>query len=160
MKPSQITQIIIRLFALLWLVRGAGQIMAGIAVAGGQPWQPAMFFGGIIALALAAGAWFLAPTLGRLVTRGGDEYVGLGSITFAQLLRAVFIGVGLSLSLSSLGTLINSLHFFLVMKASPETIPEGLSLSPYDLSQSAVTFLAGVALIASASHWSRRLARE
>jgi len=161
MKPSQLAQIIIRLFAISWFLHGIIQTVGIFAMNSRRMPEPMLLISGVIAIALSFGVWLLAPAIGRLISsRGMDQEGVVSAITFQQLLNAMFIGIGLYLGLGSIGELINSLHFFLVMQASPESIPAGMSLSPYELSKSAITFAAGVLLIVSAPHWSRRLSNK
>ena len=160
MKPSQLTQIIIRLFAISWFLQGIIQTAGIFAMNGrGMP-QPMLLFGGGVAILLAFGAWFLAPQIGRWIAHGNDQEGAGFVITFQQLLNAMFIGVGSYYGLASIGGLINSLHFFFVLQAAPESVPEGMHLSPYEFSKSAITFAAGVFLIIFAPHWSRRIANR
>ena len=123
--------------------------------------EPVLLITGCISILCSLVAWLLAPAIGRLIaSRGMDQEGVINGITFQQLLNAMFIGIGLFYGLGSIGALINSLHFFLVMKALPETIPQGMHQSPYELSKSAITFVASIFLIASAPHWSRRLSNK
>jgi hypothetical protein len=85
-------------------------------------------------------AWLYAPALGLLMAGGGNHSIPL---TFAQLLKAMFLGLGLCFCLDSIGDLLNSLHFLFVAKLSPETIPDGMRLSPYDISKSILNFSPG-----------------
>lgn len=160
MKPTQLAQILLRLFAISWFLYGIVQT-AGILAMNqhGMP-DPKLLVSGAVASALAIAAWFLAPALGRRIASPENQESDFSTITYEQLLKAMFIGIGLYFALSSIGALINSLHFHLVMKTAPESIPLGMRFSPYDLSKHAITFAAGVSLIASASHWSRRLSNK
>jgi hypothetical protein len=91
------------------------------------------------------------------MARGNDQEVMATTISFQQLLYSMFVGIGLYLAMGSIGSLINSLHFFLVLQASPESVPKGMSLSLYDLSKSAITVAIGSALMISAAYWSKKL---
>ena len=161
MKPSQLAQILIRLSAISLFLQAINQTIYTVGVFAMNSRQmpdPLMLISAVISIVLSVGLWLLAPAIGGLISsRGMDQEGVVSAITFQQLLNAMFIGIGLYFSLSSIGALINSLHFFLVMRASPEIIPAGMNLSPYELSKSAINFAAGVLLIVSAPHWSRRL---
>ena len=112
---------------------------------------------GALAVLLAGITWISAPALGRWIARGNDQETMATTVSFQQLLYAMFVGIGLYLAMGSIGALINSLHFFLVLQASPESVPQGMSLSLYDLSKSAITVASGSALVLSAAYWSKRL---
>lgn len=160
MKPSQITQIIIRLFAIWWFLQGIVQAV-GLVTLGGVPISHPLLYGpAVVAFALSIGAWFLAAGIGRAVCKGNDEAGVVSGVTFPQLLQAMIIGIGLYVCATSIGGLLNGLHFFLVMKAPPEGIPSGMVVSVYDFTQSAVSFLAGVFLVGSARRWSHRIAGQ
>ena len=161
MKPSQLAQIIIRLFAISWFLNGIIQTAGIFAMNSRRMPEPMLLVSGGIAILLSLGAWSLAPAIARLISSREIDQEGVVSpITYQHLLNAMFIGIGLYFSLGSIGELINSLHLFLVMQASPESIPTGMGLSPYELSKSAITFAAGGFLIISAPHWSRRLSNK
>jgi hypothetical protein len=112
---------------------------------------------GALAVLLSLFTWIFAPPLGRGIARGNDQEAMATTISFQQLLYSMFVGIGLYLAMGSIGSLINSLHFFLVLQASPESIPKGMEVSLYDLSKSAITVAVGAALVVSAAHWSKKL---
>ena len=160
MKPYQLAQIIIRLFAISWFLHGVIQIVSIFATSSPQSPQPTFFVSGTLAILLSWLTWIFAPPLGRWIARGNDQEAMATTITFQQLLYSMLVSIGLYLALGSIGSLINSLHFFLVLQASPESIPKGMEISAYDLSKSAITVAAGAALMISAAHWSRRLSSK
>jgi len=161
MKPSQLAQILIRLSAISLFLQTVNQTVYLIAMTGRQTPDFTLLFSAVFSILLSTGFWVCAPTIGRLISSGDVKNEDVAStITFYQLLTVMFIGLGLYFVLGSIGSLINSLHFFLVMRAYPETIPAGMSLSPYELSKSAINLVAGALLIISAPHWSRRLSNK
>lgn len=157
MKPSQLAQIVVRLFAISWLLHGVIQTVGIFATSSPQSPQPMFLVSGALAVLLAGITWISAPALGRWIARGNDQETMATTVSFQQLLYAMFVGIGLYLAMGSIGALINSLHFFLVLQASPESVPQGMSLSLYDLSKSAITVASGSALVLSAAYWSKRL---
>lgn len=160
MKPSQITQIIIRLFTFSWCFHGILQTLAAVTMRREEIFDPILFLPGAIAVVLSICAWFLAPSLGRFICRGNDKEEIISGITFEQLLQAMFIGIGLYFCASSIGDFLNGLHLFIVMKASPESIPVGLKGSIYQFTKPALTFIVGGYLIFSARHWSSKITKE
>jgi len=159
MKPAQLTQIIIRLFAISWFLYGITQTVAIFTMNSLGKAKPVLFLPGGAAIILAFVAWLLAPKVGQWISQGSDQEEIPAAITFQQLLNAMFVGIGLYYSLGSVSGLINSLYFFLVLRAIPASIPAGMHLTAFDLSKSAITFVAGIFLIASAPHWARRLSK-
>lgn len=161
MKPSQLAQIILRLFTLSWLLHGINLAATAIAMHGqGMP-EPTQLVPAAVALALAAAVWALAPAIGRFIASSDKEQPNpVPAVSFQQLLYAMFVGIGLYWGLSSVGVLINSLHFYLVLQADPKSIPAGMQLSPYEVSKGVVTFASAICLTLSAPHWSRRLSNK
>ena len=157
MKPSQITQIIIRLFAISWFLHGIVQTVSVLTMSNQRLSEPILFLPGVIAFVLAIAAWFLAQPIGQIICRGNDKEEIISGISFQQILHAMFIGIGLYFCVSSIGGLLNSLHFFVVLSATPESIPSGMQLTLYDLTKPALSFLAGAFLIGSARHWSKKI---
>ena len=157
MKPSQLAQIIIRLFAISWFLHGVIQTVGIFATSSPQSPQPIFLASGVLAILLSFITWISAPPLGRWMARGNDWEAMATTMSFQQLLYSMFVGIGLYLAMGSIGSLINSLHFFLVLQASPESIPKGMEVLRYELSKSAITVAVGAALVVSAAHWSKRL---
>ena len=157
MKPSQLAQIIVRLFAISWFLHGVIQTVGVFATSSPNSPQPMFLVSGALAVLLSVFTWMFAPPLGRWIARGNDQETMATTISFQQLLYAMLVGIGLYLAMGSIGSLINSLHFFLVLQASPESVPKCMSLSLYDLSKSAITVALGSALMISAAHWSKKL---
>ena len=157
MKPSQLAQIIVRLFAISWFLHGVIQTVGVFATSSPNSPQPMFLVSGALAVLLSLFTWIFAPPLGRWIARGNDQEAMATTISFQQLLYSMFVGIGLYLAMGSIGSLINSLHFFLVLQASPESIPKGMEVSRYELSKSAITVAVGAALVVSAAHWSKRL---
>jgi hypothetical protein len=157
MKPSQLAQIIVRIIAISWFLHGVIQTVGIFATSIPQSPQPIFLASGVLAILLSFITWISAPLLARWMARGNDQEVMATTISFQQLLYSMFVGIGLYLAMGSIGSLINSLHFFLVLQASPESIPKGMEVSRYELSKSAITVAVGAALVVSAAHWSKRL---
>jgi len=157
MKPSQITQIIIRLFAISWFLHGIVLAVGMLSMSRASIVDITFLLPGFVAFALSLVAWFLAPWLARLIAKENDREVVQTEISFPQLLHAMLLGIGLFFAIKSVGGLLNSLHFFLVLRETPESLPAGMTLSVYDVSASLVTFGAGAFLVATARHWSKKI---
>jgi len=160
MKPSQITQIIIRLFAISWFLHGIVQTVGVLTMSNQRLSDPILFLPGVIAFVLSIAAWFLAQPLGQIICRGNDKEEIISGISFQQILNTMFIGIGLYFCASSLGGLLNGIHFFVVLKATPESIPSGMELSLYDFTRPAISFLAGAFLVGSGRFWSNKITNK
>jgi hypothetical protein len=159
MKPSHIAQIIIRLFSISWFLQAIVQIVALLTMNVQDLRDPALFLLGIITFLIAIAAWFLAPALGMLICKGNDTAEQISTITFQQLLHAMFLGIGLFFCLSSMAGLLTGLHFFLLMKSTPESIPAEFAISQYDFITPALTFFAGGFLVGSSGYWSAKISK-
>lgn len=160
MPISSIAQILLRLFALNWFIRGLIQI-AAIAYLMRQPqndWQllitpTAYLLFGII-------CWLLSPRLARLAARGDDREVNLSGVTAQQLYTAVFVGLGLYFALSSISEAfhgVQSLIYYEINTDDPGPEPREF---PYeDLTTPLLTLLAGVVMIATSRKWADKLSR-
>ncbi len=154
MKTSQITRIILRLFALKWFFSAAIQI----------PW---MFMGEtpmyrnwlpcVVTLGLAALVWRLAPWLGRLVAGAEDESGPLPSISHRQLLHVVLVGLGGYFCLSSIGALINAFYIYTVEQTSSAEVGIRLAPFPQEAILHGFTFAAGLFVVLAAPHLVRKL---
>ena len=156
-RPSQITQILVRLFALTWFLQGIVQFVAAFAIDRTQMSQLHLYLSGALELILAGATWCLAPPIGRLIAGPNDQEGIITGISFSQLLHAMFIGIGLFFCLSSIGGLLNNLYFFIVDKTAPQLAPQN---SLYDLSRNLVTFAASLFVIFTAPAWVRKLLKN
>lgn len=159
MRPSQITKIILRLFALFWFLTGSIHFISSFFA--DQRNQGYWFFliPGIAMLVISVILWMAAPFLGKLICGSDDEANVLREISYQQFLTAMLVGLGVYFCLSSFGGIFNWLHFFAIERSNPGILPEGLSRRYYNLTKDAVTFGAGVFVIATARKWSGRLSK-
>lgn len=160
MNPSQITQILLRLFSLSWFIQGISQA-AGSAVSNSGTGGPAPFLiPGLFLALIAVAVWIGAPAAAKYAAKGNDEINVLGQIRFVELLGAMLVGLGLFFCLSSFGAIFNWLHYFWIRAAAPKAFPDSTGVSFYNLSREAVTFGAGVLVIATSRYWAQRISRK
>jgi hypothetical protein len=99
--------------------------------------------------------WLLAPWLARLVTSGINHSIPVNRLSLYSLYCTAFVSLGVWFALGNFAQMFNWLHYF-ITSYRPSSPPEFSSF--YSLSQSAITFAAGVALVATAKVWARKLA--
>lgn len=159
MRPSQIAQIIIRLFAVVWFVSSVVQIILVFVVNRSGMSDPLAWAPTIVTFLFALAVWFAAPTLGRLIAGKNDPQETVTGVTFGQLLHAMFIGLGLYFCLGSFASLLSNAYFMVVLaEAHPEEmIKIGMNVSTHHLVKDLLTFAAGVFVIWTAPHWVRKI---
>ena len=159
MPLSSIVVIVIRLFAVNWLVTGVSLLASAATTPLPHERQsfavlipyalPVLFF------VLAAGSWLLAPFISRLVSRGVDASVSVGSLSRSDLYSFAFVFLGLFFILSSLADVINWIHYFTVSGEDPRHDPRIQSF--YQLSRPCLTLAAGLVSLLGAPRWTRKL---
>ncbi len=116
-----------------------------------MPYVPA-----VLMLIVAVLLWILAPVVARLVTRGVDASVSVGSLSRADLYNFAFVFLGLFFILSSIGDVINWLHYFATAsQESPERDPRIQNL--YQLTRPCLTLAAGLVSLLGAPRWTKKL---
>jgi hypothetical protein len=159
MPLSSIVLIVVRLFALSWLLQALALIASAIAVP--LPYRHYMsatliHYGPAVFLAiLAIFLWILAPAVARFVSGGFDASVNMGSLSRSDLYSFAFVFLGLFFILSSFADVINWIHYFAVA-------PEDLRHDPriqnfYKLTRPCLTLAAGLVSLIGAPRWTRKL---
>ncbi len=160
MPISSITQVLLRLSALNWFVSGLVQLATTIFSLRGDSFSvlqlaaPAIIFlAGII-------CWILAPFLSRQFTKGADSAVSLEGVTLSSLYATSFVGLGLWFALANVAQVFNWIHFYVSYSSKVQGMTDSGPGSFYNLSQAALTFVAGVILVATAQTWARKLTKR
>jgi len=93
MPLSSIVVIVIRLFALNWLLTSASLLLS----AGQNPWTYGFLphVPGIGLLVFTAALWFLAGAIARVVSQGVDTSISMGSLLRSDLYSFAFVFLGL-----------------------------------------------------------------
>jgi len=94
MPASAIAQILLRLFALTWLIRSFSQIGSTIFLSDVSPLEAHYLIPSLIYFTAGIIFWFLAPIICRFLTNGIDQKVDLNGVTLHQLYATTFIGLG------------------------------------------------------------------
>lgn len=158
MPLSGITQVLLRLFALSWALTGLVQLAQAFV-------QARNHFGGpllaapLIMLMMSSLAWRFSPRISRALARGNDNGLNLQGITLRQLYATTFVGLGMYFALGSFADVFNWLHFFAINRSPDYGFHHENSPSYYDLTESVITFAAGLGLIFTARIWAEKLTR-
>ncbi len=159
MPLSSIVLIVVRLFALNWLLQAVALIATAIAVPlPGSHYASAVLvhYGPAAVLAIIAiFLWMLAPAVARFVSRGFDASVNMGSLSRSDLYSFAFVFLGLFFILSSFADVINWIHYFAV---SPEDLRHDPRVQNfYKLTRPCLTLAAGLVSLLGAPRWTKRL---
>ena len=160
MPLSSIVVIVLRLFALNWFATAIPLVLSAAAIGSPReqrllslllPYAPA-----VLLLILAAVVWLLAPSVARLVSRGVDATVSIGSLSRADLYGFAFVFLGLFFVLSSFADVVNWLHYFAtVSREDPRHDPRIQNF--YQLTRPFVTLALGLVLLIGAPRWTKKL---
>lgn len=161
MPISSIAQILLRLFALNWIVTGLIQLISNAAMMREPQYSWPLLITPASYLLVGGASWLLSPWLARLAARGDDRGVTLSGITARQLYTAVFVGLGLYFALSSISDAFHGVHSLIHYETSfdyPETGPREF---PYeDVTIPVLTLIAGICMITTSRKWAEKLARQ
>jgi len=163
MPLSSIVVIIARLFALNWLLQAvvllATTLASTLAFPSHQE-RPAFvnlmnYSPGLFLIVLAFFLWILAPAVARLVSRGFDINVNVGGLSRSDLYSFGFVFLGLFFILSSVGDVINWVHYFTESHDDPRHDPRIQNF--YQLTRPCLTLVAGLVSLIGAPRWTRKL---
>ena len=160
MPLSSIVVIVIRLFALNWLLTAVPLLLSAATTplpherhlsAVLMPYAPA-----VLLLIFAAGLWILTPAIARFVSRGVDTSVSIGSLSRSDLYSFAFVFLGLFFILSSFADVINWIHYFAtVSREDPRHDPRVQNL--YQLTRPCLTLALGLVSLLGAPRWTKKL---
>lgn len=158
MPLSCIVVVVLRLFAIQTLLKG---IDLALRTTASLPRGPSLTDAHSIYVAAAALVvfavleWLLAPAIGRLTTRGYDAYLSLSGLTRIDLYSFGFVFLGLYFVLSSIGSSMTWVHYFLVVSATGGDSASDRSF--YDLAAPLIELIGGFFALIFARTWARRL---
>jgi hypothetical protein len=160
MPLSSIVVIVLRLFALyglFWALPLFGN--AAITPLGRERSLSivlAPYASAVLLVIFATGLWILARAIARLVSRGVDTSVSIGSLTRADLYSFAFVFLGLYCILSSFADVINWIHYCVtVSRNDPAHNPRVENF--YQLMRPSLTCVAGFVSLLGAPHWTNKL---
>ncbi|MDF1860150.1 MAG: hypothetical protein P1U87_08045 [Verrucomicrobiales bacterium] len=161
MPVSALTQILLRLVALKWIVEGLAHLVSALATSRIQEEVYFLNFAATLAcFVVGAMLWLVAPRLSHWMAGKENREINLKGVTLQQLFATVLLGLGGWFALQSFGEAFNWIHFFAIARSSEYRFHPNDQPSYYDLTETAITFVAGVALIGTARIWARKLCPE
>ncbi|MEO6848554.1 MAG: hypothetical protein ABI443_12620, partial [Chthoniobacterales bacterium] len=152
-----ITQVLLRLFALNWVVMGIVQFVSLSYTFQNSHPSFLNYSAPICFTTCGVFVWIFAPFLSHQFSRGNDASLTLQGITLRQMYSTTFVGLGLYFSLTSFANVFNWLHYVIITQSGESTYHNANSSSYYQLSQSAMTLAAGIFIIVTADIWARKL---
>ena len=160
MPLTSIVTIVLRLFALNWLLQGAFLLSSATTdfvhsnSFFSEYWRLAPLAGLVVAGILL---FFWSHLLARIVTPRPHQDVAFGSLTQYDLYCFAFTFLGLYFALSSIANTLNWLHYFLlVMRDTHENNPQRSSAF-YEVTRPLITLIAGCACLLFAPRCARKL---
>ena len=159
MPLSSIVVIVIRLFALNWLLTAVPLFLSAAATPlphdGSVVGILTPYAVPVLLLILATVLWILAHATARLVSRGVDSAVSIGSLSRSDLYSFAFVFLGLFFILSSFADVINWIHYFTVSREDPTHDPRIKNL--YQLTRPFLTLVLGLVSLLGAPRWTKKL---
>ena len=161
MSASTIVLILMRLFALEWLVQVAIMLLNTASVSAQSHDLRILLFSyapALVLLALCAWMWMAAPWFARKILGKYDAPVHVSGISLEDIYSFAFVFLGLYFILTSLAASLNWIHYYLTLgDASSTAFSEKTQQSFYKAAQQFVTLLAGLATMLPARQWARKL---
>ena len=160
MPLSSIVTIVLRIFALSWMVTGLIQLL-WVFQSSRPLWSSERGFSiflpalGQIILGVLLAMW--SRTISRAVTPKPDAEVQMGGLTAYDLYCFAFTFLGLYFVLSSIGGVINWGHYMLMDAQRDSMTEDPDALNFYGLTQQLITLLAGGACLIGAPRFARKL---
>ena len=162
MPLSSITHILLKIFALKLFISGVIQLLSVVVTSSIGDGVYSFFYYAPSLVYFIAGiiVWFAAPKLSRLFTKNNDGEFNLEGVTLEMLFSTSFVAIGLYFALDSFAKVFNWMHFFTLYKSEDYGFHQEEGPSYYDLTESALTFIAGITLIFTARIWSAKLCKN
>ena len=160
MPLSSIVVIVIRLFALNWLLTAVPLLLsASTTPLPHERHLPAvlmLYVPSVLLLIFAAALWILTPAIARFVSRGVDTSVSIGSLSRSDLYSFAFVFLGLFFILSSFADVINWMHYF-ATASSEDPRRDARVQNLYQLTRPFLTLALGLVSLLGAPRWTKKL---
>ena len=161
MPLSSIVVIVIRLFAVNWLLTAVPLFLTAAATPLPRDQTAAavvsVYGPAVLLLIFTAVLWMLSHPIARFVSRGVDATVSVGSLSRSDLYSFAFVFLELFFILSSAADGINWLHYFSTASSdATRDAPRGENL--YQLTRPCLTLALGLVSLIGAPHWTKKLA--
>lgn len=162
MPLNSIVAVVMRLFALSWLVQGITGTASVFASEALYPSSHMNYWNYAVSgwlLIIATAAWFLAQPVAWLVTPPSDANLDLGGLSRQDLYCFAFVFLGLYFVLSSLANTINWTHHYTAIAKVTSEADRQRQSSFYELTQPLITLIAGAVCLLFAPRIVQRLTR-
>lgn len=161
MPASTIASILLRLFALNYLLSGVLELTKALYLTEGPVagvFQIAIL--SVIQIILGVVCWWVAPKFSRVLAGQNDEHVRLTGVTEEQLYATMFLGLGLWFALSSFAVVFNWIHYFAVNRSASQETSSREEANLYGFMESLLTFAAGLTLVFTCKTWAAKVSRR
>jgi hypothetical protein len=167
MKASIIVTIVLRLFAIQWVVTGVVGLLGVLGYSTtfpvGSEARVVYWFQMLVVpvcyIFLALAAWFFAALIAKCVVPNSDPELGMVSVSARDLYGLGILVVGITAFLSHLAPMLNWVHY-LVLNRAGEALMQGRNgLSFYDVTKEAIPCIGGALLAIASPKIGARLAR-
>jgi hypothetical protein len=158
MPLSSIVVIVVRLFALNWLLQALVLIATAFPLSYDRPVSAALLqYGpGVVLVILAVCLWAVASAVTRFVSRGFDATVSVGSLSRSDLYAFAFVFLGVFFILSSFADVINWIHYFAAVSHYDARHDPRIQ-SFYRFTRPCLTLAAGFVSLLGAPRWTKKL---
>ena len=167
MKSSTIVTIVLRLFAIQWVVTGVVGVLGILGYSTAFPsdsearvvyWLQ-MLAGPVCYIFLASAAWFFALLVAKRVVPISDPELGMVSVSARDLYGLGILVVGITAFLTHLAPMLNWVHYLVINRAGDALMRGRNGLSFYDVTKEMIPCIGGAILAFSSPKIGSRLAR-
>jgi hypothetical protein len=166
MKLSIVVAVILRMFAIVWMVNGIFSLATSFHYSWGKLGQTNSWASHLLPfiqpgayLLFACVAWVFAAGVTRMVVGKNDPHISVPEIGTANLYSLGFLIVGLTYCLDHLGASINWIHYYAVSKTGDDLMGGSNDRNFYELSRQIIPCVAGAALALMSPQLGRKMAR-
>ncbi|CAN5240078.1 hypothetical protein BH23VER1_BH23VER1_37410 [soil metagenome] len=124
MPASSLAQILLRVFALSWVISGCVHTVS-VFMMENAPGMWIYHLGpSLTTLVAGVVVWFVAPPLSRLVAKRNDGAISLQGVDETQLYATALLVLGLYFALSSFGSVLSWIHYFAIVLRPQRKSPD------------------------------------
>lgn len=160
MPLQRIVIIVLRLFALNWLLAVVASAQIYTNIFNSQGWNsatPSLIAIPLVQLLSGAGLFIFAPPIARLVTPKPDVEVHLGGLTLYDLYCFAFVFLGLYFVLENLAVTFNWVHYFYTQVRETSFEQAQQAANYYQFSHPLLTLTAGLICILGSRKFAAKL---
>ena len=165
MPASTIAHVLLRLFALSWILKGLAGLPQVIYYTSNYGFEATFLISSVGYIVAGFVGWILAPLLGLMIAGKSDDTPTFPNVTSLQLNTTMIVGIGIYFIMSNFANVFGWVHYFVVNR-SPEyrfhqnRLNEDLNPSYYELTEPLMTLVAGIALVCAARPLARKMSAK